>query len=103
MNGQIQRKNAYQILSTDKIYKGPEKALFPLFNYVDAAPVHLSTGGQRAEAFFSQPRPPPHGRVNRATEAPISDLMTSGSRLKFPCGGSSILITPDKLSDEEEE
>lgn len=63
---------------------------------MDAAPVHLNPGGQRAEA---------HGRVNRATEAPISDLMTSGSRLKLRCGGPSILITSDDEdgSDEEEE
>lgn len=50
--------------------------------------------------FSHSPDPPTHGRVNRATEAPISDLMTSDSRLKLPCGGPSILIIPDKLSDE---
>lgn len=73
---------------------------------MNAAPVHLNPGGQRAEAFFlTAQTPPPNGRVNRATEAPISDLMISGSRLKLRCGGPSILITPDDEdgSDEEEE
>lgn len=98
MNVQSQRKNAYQILSTNKLYKGPEEHFF---HYSVMWTQLLSTWVQVAKGLrhFSH-SPDPHGRVNRATEVPTSDLMTSGSRLKLQCGGPSILITSDKLSDE---
>lgn len=40
------------------------------------------------------------GRISRATAAPTSDQITAVSRLRLWCGGLSLYITPDRLSDE---